>query len=753
MRGSSSPVMKCEVDAARRETIGTPRRHRSRIGVDAGTPPTPVPMALPLPPAEPSTPANEGVACTPHRPPGEPTSANRPPPPHARPQRHSSRTAAATAEATARASRICVGLMRIIQQGTELQRWVDSAEGVQCPLDQLERIVSALQLAEDALSRLRACIEGASQRENVCAALLRQADKTNALNEAYELGSRRTPALTMLLHNLLTSISATACACVKQLRPAPSPACLVQLDDGTEEALRQAELELSRACGTDGCLPEPAEGAAPSDGPLRPWSAASSAADASVDASAASSSGSSSSTAASASVTWQSTSRSSKWQTTTIETLEWEACVASCTPQQQCDSPVPRSPRPPSSSAYRARAEAAALAARVPLRRVMHQQHRDSPPPYGLGAENHEPASASGSAPNSASAGRPFSSPLPLVDLGARLGAGVLERLAAVAPPPPPPPTDALGASQPPQGDTSTARPPSSCSRRCASYAPQPPPAEADPLVAARHGTPRTRPETPAGDGWRVPVRPETPAGDGWRVPVRPETPAGDGWRVPVRPETPAAGATCAAPLAVPRPIAAIAGPDGIRPASAYERRPSFGNLEPLRDPPACPPLELCFASLADRPDLEEDSLSDRSFEAAFGDKGGGLGGGLGGGPGSFGRPRRLEFLSRPGSAASLRGAPPPLLSPSSASSAASSSPTSLTPSTSLTPLSNTYSPSPLAASIDAAMRAANSARSSAVSDASRPSSESPVALPHRPHSPPPLSRWPTSLAAAEGDS
>lgn len=724
MRGSSSPVMKCEVDAARRETIGTPRRHRSRIGVDAGTPPTPVPMALPLPPAEPSTPANEGVACTPHRPPGEPTSANRPPPPHARPQRHSSRTAAATAEATARASRICVGLMRIIQQGTELQRWVDSAEGVQCPLDQLERIVSALQLAEDALSRLRACIEGASQRENVCAALLRQADKTNALNEAYELGSRRTPALTMLLHNLLTSISATACACVKQLRPAPSPACLVQLDDGTEEALRQAELELNRACGTDGCLPEPAEGAAPSDGPLRPWSAASSAADASVDASAASSSGSSSSTAASASVTWQSTSRSSKWQTTTIETLEWEACVASCTPQQQCDSPVPRSPRPPSSSAYRARAEAAALAARVPLRRVMHQQHRDSPPPYGLGAENHEPASASGSAPNSASAGRPFSSPLPLADLGARLGAGVLERLAAVAPPPPAPPTDALGASQPPQGDTSTARPPSSCSRRCASYAPQPPPAEADPLGAARHGTPRTRPETPAGDGWRVPMRPETPA----------------------------AGATCAAPLAVPRPIAAIAGPDGIRPASAYERRPSFGNLEPLRDPPACPPLELCFASLADRPDLEEDSLSDRSFEAAFGDKGGGLGG-LGGGPGSFGRPRRLEFLSRPGSAASLRGAPPPLLSPSSASSAASSSPTSLTPSTSLTPLSNTYSPSPLAASIDAAMRAANSARSSAVSDASRPSSESPVALPHRPHSPPPLSRWPTSLAAAEGDS
>ena len=725
--------MKCEVDSARRETIGTPRHHRSRIAVDAGTPPTPVPMALPLPPAEPSTPANEGVACTPHRPPGEPTSAHRPPPPHARPQRHSSRTAAATAETTARASRICVGLMRIIQQGTELQRWVDSAEGVQCPLNQVENIVSALQLTEDALSRLRACIEGASQRENVCAALLRQADKTNALNEAYELGSRRTPALTMLLHNLLTSISATACACVKQLRSAPSPACLVQLDDGTEVALRQAELELSRACGTDGCLPEPAEGAAPSDGPLRPWSAASSAADASADASAALSLGSSSSAAASASVAGQSTTRSSKWQTTTIETLEWEACVASCTPQQQCDSPVPRSPRPPSSSAYRARAEAAALAARVPLRRVMHQQHRDSPPPYGLGAENHEPASASGSAQNSAqnsaSAGRPFSSPLPLADLGARLGAGVLERLAAVAPPPPLPPADALGASQPPQGGTSTAnlgqsRPPSACSRRRASYAPQPPPAEADALGAARLGTPRTRPDTPAGDGWRVPVRPETPS----------------------------AGATCAAPLAVPRPIAAGSGPDGIRPASAYERRPSFGNLEPLRDPPACPPLELCFASLADRPDLEEDSLSDRSFEAAFGDKGGVLGGGLGGGLGSFGRPRRLEFHSRPGSAASLRGAPPPLLSPSSASSAASSSPTSLTPSTSLTPLSHTHSPSPLAASIDAAMRAANSARSSAGSDASRPSSESPVALPHRPQSPPPLSRWPTSKAAAEGD-
>ena len=219
-RHPPSPAMqeasRAPIGANTRASIETPRQ-RSRITQQTGTPPTPVHLSLPLQPSpapnEAALPLNGlyDVVSTPYQRRGTSgsearvsRSTQRPPPPHARVQRHTSRTT--TADGAARAARLCVGLLHTTRQASELQRWVDSAEGVRSPLELIETIIGALQAAEDGLSRIRACVEGSSQRENACASLLRDADRVNALREARELGSRRTPAVTMLLQNLLTSV-------------------------------------------------------------------------------------------------------------------------------------------------------------------------------------------------------------------------------------------------------------------------------------------------------------------------------------------------------------------------------------------------------------------------------------------------------------------------------------------------------------------------------------------------------------------
>lgn len=317
------------------------------------------------------------------------------------------------AEGAARAARLCVGLLRAIQQAATLTRWVDTAEAVQASLAHTELVVHALQNAEEALSRVRASVEGASQRENVCASLLRQSDTAHALQNARAQGGR-TAAVTLLLHNLITSISATAGACVKQLRPAPSAACVSGLDAETEAALRAAEEELSRALGTDGCVAEPpaAETRPETSTGLRPWTAASDAPHPGTPRN-----------TPRESLRTPLANAQAHSQAQTHHFDEWEACVSPPTPRGAVPQ-LPIEPRPPYAGRARTNGQAGdqadGQAGRVPLRRLMHQVQSESPPPY-LGEEA-EAASAREE--------RPLSSPLPIpVSSVAAQAASSLDRL------------------------------------------------------------------------------------------------------------------------------------------------------------------------------------------------------------------------------------------------------------------------------------------------------------------------------------
>lgn len=66
-----------------------------------------------------------------------------------------------------------------MRQASQLQRWVDSAEGAKASLSRIEAILARLQAAEEALTTLRAAVEGDSQKENRLASLLRQVDQSH----------------------------------------------------------------------------------------------------------------------------------------------------------------------------------------------------------------------------------------------------------------------------------------------------------------------------------------------------------------------------------------------------------------------------------------------------------------------------------------------------------------------------------------------------------------------------------------------
>ena len=154
-------------------------------------------------------------------------------------------------------ARLSVGLMGCGRHVSELQRFLDSHDAALAPLQTFETLVIRLQAAEVELSGVRAVLEGRTQRENVCATLLRQADKKHALAEARRL-QQRTPEVRMLASNLLASVAAVSNACLKQLRPtsgkslAPPPTAA--LDASSEAAVRKALHELSSALSLfDGC--------------------------------------------------------------------------------------------------------------------------------------------------------------------------------------------------------------------------------------------------------------------------------------------------------------------------------------------------------------------------------------------------------------------------------------------------------------------------------------------------------------------
>ena len=146
----------------------------------------------------------------------------------------------------ARIVRVTMGLHAVVRQASELQRRVDAASAA--PLSVFETLVSHVQATEELLSTVRSTIEGASQRENVCATLLRQADKMHALDEAQRLGVR-TPQLTMLACNLVTSVSATAAHTIKLLRPNATLHSAPPVDGRTEASVDEARRELSLALG------------------------------------------------------------------------------------------------------------------------------------------------------------------------------------------------------------------------------------------------------------------------------------------------------------------------------------------------------------------------------------------------------------------------------------------------------------------------------------------------------------------------
>jgi len=141
-----------------------------------------------------------------------------------------------------------MGLTYVVRQASQLQRWVDSADGARASLARVESLLIKLQAAEEVVSAVRSAVEGDSQKENRCANLLRQVDKTHALEEAHRLSSR-TINVTLLVSNILASISHAASASIKQLRP-PATAALGRLGAETEASVRAAQHELSHALGS-----------------------------------------------------------------------------------------------------------------------------------------------------------------------------------------------------------------------------------------------------------------------------------------------------------------------------------------------------------------------------------------------------------------------------------------------------------------------------------------------------------------------
>lgn len=169
----------------------------------------------------------------------------------------SSAKTTSTADAHALSARLSVGLMGTSRHAGELARFIDTPDATRAPLASIELLVGRLQAAEEALSQVRAALEGVCSRENVCASLLRRADTEHALAEAQRL-SQRTPELTMLSRNLCASVAAISNACLKQLRPssganaAHHPAA--SLDASAEAAVHTATQELAAALGLfEGC--------------------------------------------------------------------------------------------------------------------------------------------------------------------------------------------------------------------------------------------------------------------------------------------------------------------------------------------------------------------------------------------------------------------------------------------------------------------------------------------------------------------
>ena len=183
----------------------------------------------------------------------------------------SATAASGTGQQAARAARLGVSLMNVVRHSTELQKFMDTADAARAPLARFETLTGQLQRAEDALSTVRAALEGNAQRENVAASLLRQADKDHALDEAQRLQCR-TPQLTMLVRNLLSSVQATASLCLKLMRGASGGASGLlgggsaggggshggggSLDAVSESAVRRAAQALEQAVGGfEGCVP------------------------------------------------------------------------------------------------------------------------------------------------------------------------------------------------------------------------------------------------------------------------------------------------------------------------------------------------------------------------------------------------------------------------------------------------------------------------------------------------------------------
>ena len=265
-----------KVRANRWSDQATTPQGSTRVGPPA-TPPTPGPNPMFTPNDNPQGPERDWMTpcrssmptATPGRP---PQISRRAANPLGRSAASNQNLATATAnnEASARVARLTMGLHAVVQKAAELQRRVDGASAA--PLALFETVVGHVQAAEELLSNVRSTIEGAAQRENVCATLLRQADKMHALEEAQRLGVR-TPQLTMLARNLVASVSANAATCIKLMRP-KSHDSPTSLDGRAEATVAEAARELGLASVTwqaaaepPRCPPAPSRRPSP---PMRP---------------------------------------------------------------------------------------------------------------------------------------------------------------------------------------------------------------------------------------------------------------------------------------------------------------------------------------------------------------------------------------------------------------------------------------------------------------------------------------------------
>ena len=251
---SHPPSPTCSMRQARWSDAATPQGATRQA--HPSTPPTPnTNPAFPTPDAEGDLRSDLRTPCRAAAPPGHPPQiARRPgrsmaPSPLVGPAFIDPPRTTASAENTARTARVHMGLLNSVRQSAELQRLLHETATAGAPLSVVEVLIMHLQVAEEHLSRVRSAVEGAAQRENVCATLLRQADKAHALEEARRQGAH-TPQLTMLTRNLVASISATAATCLKLLRPSSAlGASPPQIDARTEAEVTEAGRELSLALG------------------------------------------------------------------------------------------------------------------------------------------------------------------------------------------------------------------------------------------------------------------------------------------------------------------------------------------------------------------------------------------------------------------------------------------------------------------------------------------------------------------------